>query len=354
MDLGLRKIFGSSPRVRGTRSPCRPAGGRQAVHPRVYGELGTTVQPDKAITGSSPRVRGTLDNDVCSVAHSRFIPACTGNSSGTVTCYNPYAVHPRVYGELLDCGHCPVFAVGSSPRVRGTLCPSPARLKRRRFIPACTGNSSSIRSISPMASVHPRVYGELRPVLLPPLDEAGSSPRVRGTLWTDLTTWVHARFIPACTGNSAIFLGHIELLAVHPRVYGELAINLGETLTTDGSSPRVRGTPRHENRRAASLRFIPACTGNSIAGPCRRRQCRFIPACTGNSATHAYHGLNLVGSSPRVRGTPAEAPGAARRTSVHPRVYGELSLEDMLRLLAYGSSPRVRGTRFAARSAAAR
>ena len=52
--------------------------------------------------------------------------------------------------------------------------------------------------------------------------------------------------------------------------------------------------------------------------------CRFIPACAGNAANARFMALAVVGSSPRVRGTPLRrSPTLAR----------------------YGSSPRVRGTR---------
>ena len=51
-----------------------------AVHPRVYGELikrGGTLNCDN---GSSLRVRGTLIGIANAHAHARFIPACAGNA----------------------------------------------------------------------------------------------------------------------------------------------------------------------------------------------------------------------------------------------------------------------------------
>ena len=136
------------------------------------------------------------------------------------------------------------------------------------------------------------------------------------------------------------------LLAVHPRVCGELA-------ALDRGSARIN-------------RFIPACAGNSPprAGGARGKT-RFIPACAGNSPRRPSQpncktvhprvcgelgratlaALRAAGSSPRVRGTPG---GRLRRLScksVHPRVCGELAAAIEGRQWIGGSSPRVRGTR---------
>ncbi len=51
------------------------------------------------------------------------------------------------------------------------------------------------------------------------------------------------RFIPACTGNTDYLRDTVALSAVHPRVYGEYEAPLDPYLYPYGSSPRVRGIP---------------------------------------------------------------------------------------------------------------
>ena len=132
---------------------------------------------------------------------------------------------------------------GSSPRVRGTLAARAFEQRVRRFIPACAGNATGIGQ-SLGASI-------------------GSSPRVRGTHISDGLAIEFHRFIPACAGNARASLARGDKQAVHPRVCGERGAALAEIAASDGSSPRVRGTPRRHPRAPVPRRFIPACAGNA-------------------------------------------------------------------------------------------
>ena len=294
------------------------------VHPRVCGELRIRFILASMAAGSSPRVRGTPGPVPQPVHRRRFIPACAGNSREQALVRGGGPVHPRVCGEL-GCWHWPDSAhAGSSPRVRGTPGrPAPAP-RSGRFIPACAGNSAR-RSTTPSSrSVHPRVCGELTRTWSAACSGVGSSPRVRGTLGGPERTWPPRRFIPACAGNSPCTRPPRRRRAVHPRVCGELAPREPALSAVDGSSPRVRGT-----------RFPTGGTDDRT---------RFIPACAGNSPEWLRWRPPGDGSSPRVRGTPPGAGGAPRqgrfipacagnsispeprgpRASVHPRVCGEL------------------------------
>ena len=253
--------------------------------------------------GSSPRVRGTQVEARLQWHPYRFIPACTGNSIPRGSLDMAAAVHPRVYGELPGPGGTGIPAGGSSPRVRGTPRLIPRRGRAWRFIPACTGNSVSLKECSPRRSVHPRVYGELAVLGRHPRQRDGSSPRVRGTQAATGCCGVFARFIPACTGNSLLVGTTRTERTVHPRVYGELIHNDVQATDDHGSSPRVRGTRHRPRRSLRPPRFIPACTGNSVV-----------------------------------------AVKPIRTAAVHPRVYGELSVNDIPSKPTTGSSPRVRGT----------
>ena len=133
----------------------------KSVHPRVCGEHTCFCDDDGEFIGSSPRVRGTLPLDGEVKKSLRFIPACAGNTSLLAGPCNLPPVHPRVCGEHPDqqlppmpssvhprvCGEHPslsprnAVAIGSSPRVRGTLITSQSKTKNGRFIPACAGNT---------------------------------------------------------------------------------------------------------------------------------------------------------------------------------------------------------------------
>ena len=191
------------------------------VHPRVCGEQGCGRFRSHKRRGSSPRVRGTVEHALDHQGIARFIPACAGNRTAFCCFALPCAVHPRVCGEQSIRESTSMLPAGSSPRVRGTEHPRVNVNASRRFIPACAGNSIS-RSISPIRkAVHPRVCGEQINRTLAVFSYRGSSPRVRGTGRERRLSRPRRRFIPACAGNSDLELDNPRLSAVHPRVCGE-------------------------------------------------------------------------------------------------------------------------------------
>ncbi len=155
---------------------------------------------------------------------------------------NTQPVHPRVCGERPCCVVTWALAVGSSPRVRGTLCDVSTASRERRFIPACAGNASFVVPDNLVPAVHPRVCGERNVPSLSDFLIFGSSPRVRGTRRWPRFTRRRRRFIPACAGNATRPVLLPRRATVHPRVCGERAMNCSRTALIGGSSPRVRGT----------------------------------------------------------------------------------------------------------------
>ena len=236
-----------------------------SVHPRACGEL-----PEER-HWSDPR--------------GRFIPAHAGNSFAGVAIRHSGPVHPRACGELGDGGltatyrsrfipahagnsHAPskwwLWLHGSSPRMRGTQHKVLHRNAGPRFIPAHAGNSGQPTHDQRSLTVHPRACGELLSDKEPHTIESGSSPRMRGTHLKCGGSTARIRFIPAHAGNSAAITEFMRRVPVHPRACGEL----------------------HRNRRPPRYygRFIPAHAGNSI-------EIDVLPGITD-------------GSSPRMRGTP--------------------------------------------------
>ena len=156
---------------------------------------------------------------------------------------------------------------GSSPRVRGTLRRRRRGARRARIIPACAGNAR--KSISPMArsTDHPRVCGERFRLAVMRNDSGGSSPRVRGTRRHERHSLERDRIIPACAGNASGSRSMVRRAADHPRVCGERASGPNSASTINGSSPRVRGTRRADAHRVGQHRIIPACAGNASGSP---------------------------------------------------------------------------------------
>ena len=215
-----------------------------SVHPRVCGEQAGRHADYRVQIGSSPRVRGTGRSILLPMTGSRFIPACAGNRIERPRVSTTDPVHPRVCGEQQIALKKRGLASGSSPRVRGTAVGSSLAPAIKRFIPACAGNSLRKKDEPEPVPVHPRVCGEQTGHRIRAGTQIGSSPRVRGTAAKISAPGPTLRFIPACAGNSAITLSCPPNVAVHPRVCGEQLTDCLATSFSTGSSPRVRGTAR--------------------------------------------------------------------------------------------------------------
>ena len=192
------------PACAGNRRTPSPSSLILSVHPRVCGEQRIIRAGCTKTTGSSPRVRGTGTQRGLMTQQLRFIPACAGNRERLRQGCRSGPVHPRVCGEQESSGLGLTGCTGSSPRVRGTAAERVALPGWLRFIPACAGNRSRRRTSSRRSAVHPRVCGEQRCSRSPSLIHSGSSPRVRGTGDTPVQPDDRRRFIPACAGNSPL------------------------------------------------------------------------------------------------------------------------------------------------------
>ena len=240
---------------------------------------------------------------------------------------------------------------GSSPRMRGT--PRRQQWNRliRRFIPAHARNSSDgYRDRVMRDGTSTRTAGNSTPSPVDSAVSSGSSPRMRGTQRRRQAAPGPFRFIPAHAGTSI------------RAAFGQRAIT--------GSSPRMRGTQYHRGTVVHPQRlhrFIPAHAGNSRARVVNLdAHRRFIPAHAGNSRMGDFHLMPLpvhpracgelptladalgvlLGSSPRMRGTPCDRARGHGRSRFIPAHAGNSPTDDALYSALNGSSPRMRGTRF--------
>ena len=173
-----------------------------------------------------------------------------------------------------------------------------------RFIPTGVGNTSSNLPRCSGGPVHPHGCGEHAPLRFYGRHDAGSSPRVWGTLCFFAPAKILRRFIPTGVGNT------------HKAS--------GRGLSRYGSSPRVWGTRAINIITKRFRRFIPTGVGNTH--PSLKASCR--------STVHP-HGCGEHFLTPRFLGG----------TTVHPHGCGEHVGDILWPKRVSGSSPRVWGTR---------
>ena len=317
---------------------------RRPVHPRVCGErqcLRRRLRPGR---GSSPRVRGTGRSVASGVQFMRFIPACAGNGVELRILLGIRSVHPRVCGERFNEGTRRYDQGGSSPRVRGTARRLRAVLVRPRFIPACAGNGVPPRSRETRPAVHPRVCGERTNSPTTHTTSNGSSPRVRGTDPGAVQPRRLQRFIPACAGNGEHPRAVVVVAPVHPRVCGERESEDDPYQLSTGSSPRVRGTDRGTGLPCTPRRFIPACAGNGTPRCSSAASPSVHPRVCGERARRTISKNRSGGSSPRVRGTAAGSRPRSRPHRFIPACAGN-GKSGMSRPRSASVHPRVCGER---------
>ena len=172
-----------------------------------------------------------------------------------------------------------------------------------RFIPTHVGNSKFEKITDVDEAVHPHACGELPCKCSSCEAVSGSSPRMWGTRGGGPGPGGIVRFIPTHVGNSAFPARAHGHLPVHPHACGELGLEMASSGDMIGSSPRMWGTPFAVLQALGNLRFIPTHVGNSFV---------------------------LVGSSPK--------------SPVHPHACGELARIPPRCNASNGSSPRMWGT----------
>ena len=171
--------LGSSPRVRGSHldivldvanQGIIPAGAgltlslrrngcRTGDHPRGCGAHHRLRRPHRHRLGSSPRVRGSLLPLIQTGKRMGIIPAGAGLTRPSYPEYGDQRDHPRGCGAHILCLQPTMMALGSSPRVRGSLQGLECRHHRHRIIPAGAGLTSCLSATSASPGDHPRGCG---------------------------------------------------------------------------------------------------------------------------------------------------------------------------------------------------
>ena len=174
-----------------------------------------------------------------------------------------YGDHPRVCGEHNTGVYALSDCTGSSPRMRGTRTQNALSCDVWGIIPAYAGNTEDASLTLSIAEDHPRVCGEHRGDGAGRSGYEGSSPRMRGTHRLGLHRRNQQGIIPAYAGNTNVSYWSFASSRDHPRVCGEHSSTLVQAQCRAGSSPRMRGTPANHSRLSVAHGIIPAYAGNT-------------------------------------------------------------------------------------------
>ena len=211
---------------------------------------------------------------------------------------------------------------GSSPRVRGTRGLELRAARGRGIIPACAGNTCTTARTGATRRDHPRVCGEHSAGISATQKALGSSPRVRGTLGRHSRVRDVRGIIPACAGNTGSHSLARARTWDHPRACGEHFFQFIFVTSPTGSSPRVRGTLADAPGIGADDGIIPACAGNTLYLRQFAESRLDHPRVCGEHFYSIAVGTKVKGSSPRVRGTPVNVGTVADIVGIIPACAG--------------------------------
>ena len=215
--------------------------GQLKDHPRGCGEHVITVTGPMPDGGSSPRMRGALMISSASRLLSGIIPADAGSTRPAGPDPRGWLDHPRGCGEHLEQQGKVVHGDGSSPRMRGAHRTSPVGVSAPGIIPADAGSTPATSITSRACADHPRGCGEHRHDQRIGLFERGSSPRMRGAHVRSGFRLSESGIIPADAGSTRTRRRECWPTWDHPRGCGEHSRSNCAMTANMGSSPRMRG-----------------------------------------------------------------------------------------------------------------
>jgi len=105
------------------------------------------------------------------------------------------------------------------------------------------------------------------------------------------------------TGNTELTPPFLDVVTVHPRGYGEHFLFNSRGDSDRGSSPWLRGTQQMTSRTRSLSRFIPVATGNTFSTPSVTSHEAVHPRGYGEHNDIGTTRVQLIGSSPWLRGT---------------------------------------------------
>ena len=153
-----------------------------------------------------------------------------------------------------------------------------------------------------VAPAHPRSCGADVKACSIVAARAGSSPLVRGGHVEGVDDTAGRGLIPARAGRTGACAGRADGRRAHPRSCGADLRSQDSPLVENGSSPLVRGGPADVAARARQSGLIPARAGRTSTPPPTASAGRAHPRSCGADAVLSHRVDIYGGSSPLVRG----------------------------------------------------
>ncbi len=216
----------------------------RAAHPRVRGGTDTGFDIESEGRGASPRARGNLKVSEAKLLELGRIPACAGEPPLSVRSDSSGRAHPRVRGGTRHGWRFDGQSQGASPRARGNRPPEDPRDPSPGRIPACAGEPTTRRRCSSRRRAHPRVRGGTLELVRLREPAEGASPRARGNRSRRPSSEGPRGRIPACAGEPYSRGSAMTGSEAHPRVRGGTSTATIRSARKAGASPRARGNPR--------------------------------------------------------------------------------------------------------------
>ena len=209
--------------------------------------------------------------------------------------------------------------------MRGKRGGRPCSRRRRRLIPAYAGKTNQRAASARVARAHPRVCGENPCFCRGVSSRWGSSPRMRGKPRHECARSDRRRLIPAYAGKTLSSSAGRRRNRAHPRVCGENFPPRASISSRRGSSPRMRGKPRQFSRRRGYRRLIPAYAGKTVASVPPVTSSSAHPRVCGENSSVIYDATARLGSSPRMRGKLRNCSHLVRLRGLIPAYAGKTS-----------------------------
>ena len=224
-DSARARFFsrGSSPRVRGRPRLCRKNKRRTGLIPASAGQTRAGRSDYNEATAHPRECGADLVRDAVGYRPGGSSPRVRGRPPRNENRKSALGAHPRECGADLNLEMPRIAGTGSSPRVRGRPAVHRLQERRRGLIPASAGQTCGVGARRVCGGAHPRECGADSYRLPFGVKPSGSSPRVRGRLWSN----------PPGGGGR-------------------------------GSSPRVRGRPTLDNGATSQIGLIPASAGQTL------------------------------------------------------------------------------------------
>ena len=138
-----------------------------------------------------------------------------------------------------------------------------AKTARNRIIPAHAGQTRPQVPALGAITDHPRACGANNPDCDRVVQDAGSSPRMRGKHFHEVRVFDLGRIIPAHAGQTLPRGPRIRPWSDHPRACGANWVLGQHVNVAPGSSPRMRGKLRLRLGGSVANRIIPAHAGQT-------------------------------------------------------------------------------------------